>query len=169
MHAEDVHRADANRRCKKKKKNSKLHHLQIQQKKSKRDYHRLKRLAKRSIEQDLRTRIYFLRKEKGTMQQTWVRRKPSGDKSNKRPLGKRWVWPNTMQRIQENIFFRVVPALSGICSRIRNFATNFSSINCIMSSSSECSSGRNVGSNSRQAGYGLSKMDTMTGPRSSQD
>ena len=36
----------------------------------------------------------------------WLRRNPSGDKSNKRLLGKRWVWLNIMRRIPVNTFLQ---------------------------------------------------------------
>ena len=43
---------------------SELYNLEIHQKKAKPDYHRLKTMAKRSIEQDLRTRNFEVRNGK---------------------------------------------------------------------------------------------------------
>ena len=99
-----------------------------------------------------------------------VEEKPVWRQEQQRTFGKALgVAEHLAKEHRKTCFYRMVPVLSSVRSRVGGFATYSSSINSIRSSNCECSRGRNVGNNGRQTGYGVQTRDTMTGPRSLQD
>ena len=82
-----------------------LYDLKIDQKKAGPDYHRLKTMVKRSIEQDLRNRNFGARN--GNFEKNAVFKNPGTKQCVQRILGDRWQWETNGRRSKgDNCSFR---------------------------------------------------------------